>query len=112
MPSFNCGGKISRVTRSFLTGLVGLYNRSQVVEFRDICFITKLEAKAGKDKKVQVGDTVTLDGSESIDQDRNELTYSWMLTSVPPGSTASLSDATSPQPTFTVDLPVGEGTPD
>ncbi len=63
-------------------------------------------ANAGADQTVNVGDTVTLDGSGSTDADGDPLTYSWTLTT-PAGSGAVLSDATAVAPTFVADA---EGT--
>ena len=51
-------------------------------------------ANAGPDQTVLIGDTVTLDGSRSHDDDGNPLTFVWSLVSVPTGSTAALSDST------------------
>ncbi len=61
-------------------------------------------ANAGRDQTVRVNDTVTLDGSGSSDVDGDLLTYSWSLTSVPPGSVATLSDPTLVNPTFVADV--------
>ncbi len=60
-------------------------------------------ANAGFDQTAKIGVTVQLDGTRSTDVDGNSMTYSWSLTSVPSGSTASLSSGSSPQPTFVVD---------
>ncbi len=62
-------------------------------------------AAAGADQSVLVGDTVTLDGSGSYDADGDGLTYAWSLASVPAGSTATLSNATTVNPAFVADLP-------
>src|SRR5262249_59047333 len=60
-------------------------------------------ANAGPAQSAHVGDTVQLDGSGSSDADGNTLTYLWSLTARPAGSTATLSDPTSVQPSFTLD---------
>ncbi|RYF72250.1 MAG: right-handed parallel beta-helix repeat-containing protein [Cytophagaceae bacterium] len=64
-------------------------------------------AKAGPDQPVQVGQTVTLDGSASIDSDGKPLTYLWAVVRKPAKSTATLSDPTSFKPTVKTDE-VGE----
>jgi hypothetical protein len=61
-------------------------------------------ANAGTDASVETGTLVTLDGSASVDSDNDMITYAWTLSTVPTGSTAALSDATSAMPTFTADL--------
>ena len=60
-------------------------------------------ASAGADQSAHVNDPVTLDGSGSMDVDGNQLIYTWAFTSKPQDSTATLSDATAVNPTFTVD---------
>jgi RHS repeat-associated protein len=62
-------------------------------------------AKAGPDQTVFVGATVQLDGSASRDADGDPLSYRWSLTTVPTGSTATLSDPVAVRPPFVVDLP-------
>ena len=61
-------------------------------------------ADAGSDQNVATGTQVTLDGSGSSDADGDTLTYSWSFTSVPSGSAASLSGASTITPTFTPDV--------
>ena len=61
-------------------------------------------ANAGVTQNVTTGTVVTLDGSGSRDANNESLTYLWQMTSVPAGSLAALSSATSAKPTFTADL--------
>ncbi len=61
-------------------------------------------ANAGSDQMVKVLDAVTLDGTESAQTDGHPLSYSWSQTA---GTTVSLSDATSAQPTFTAPITAG-----
>lgn len=62
-------------------------------------------ANAGADQNVVVGTVVTLDGSSSNVDVARTLTFTWVLTSKPTGSTATLVSPTSPKPTLLVDLP-------
>ncbi|MEE9248458.1 MAG: PKD domain-containing protein [Dehalococcoidia bacterium] len=60
-------------------------------------------ADAGEDQTVATGAEVQLDGSGSSDPEDDDLTYSWTL-SVPEGSSATLMDANTINPTFDADV--------
>ncbi len=65
-------------------------------------------ANAGVDVLVNLGATVTLNGSDSADPDNGPLplTYRWSFAAKPPSSTltdASILNATTPRPSFTPD---------
>jgi len=61
-------------------------------------------ANAGPNQTVAVGATVQLDGSKSSDVDSNPLRYSWSLVSLPPTSSAVLSNPQGVVTTFTADV--------
>jgi len=61
-------------------------------------------ADAGEDQSQPVGSTITLDGSGSYDVDSDPLWYIWSFTSIPPGSTAVISNPTAVNPSFLADL--------
>ncbi len=77
-------------------------------------------ADAGNDRNVLTGSSVTLDGSGSLDADGDGMSYLWVFTSKPAGSTATLNTANPKYPTFTADkdgnyeitLTVNDGTVD
>ena len=60
-------------------------------------------ANAGPDQTVQLGATVTLNGSGSSDVDGTPLTYQWTVMTVPAGSAARLSSLSTVMPTFVAD---------
>jgi hypothetical protein len=61
-------------------------------------------ADAGPDQSVSlIGKTVTL-GGQSFDPDGDAITYSWSIKTKPSGSSATLSDPASPNPTFVADV--------
>jgi len=64
-------------------------------------------ADAGADQAVLLGDIVLLDGSASSDANDDPLTYGWILTEMPAGSTASLSDPGAINPGFVADMAGG-----
>jgi hypothetical protein len=60
-------------------------------------------ANAGINQNVVVGASVTLDGTNSSDANRDQLTFRWVMMSKPTGSAATLSSAVSAKPTFVAD---------
>lgn len=64
---------------------------------------TQPVANPGANQTVGAGALVELNGAASTDVDGDALTYKWSLISVPAGSTAALSSATSVKPTFKAD---------
>jgi hypothetical protein len=62
-------------------------------------------ADAGGDQVVStLGDVVEIDGSQSFDEDGDDLTYHWELTSKPEDSNAEISDPNDPVAVFGVDV--------
>lgn len=61
-------------------------------------------ADAGANRTVMVGVEVTLDGSGSTDPDGDSLSFAWSFVSRPDGSSASLSNVDTENPTFTPDV--------
>jgi hypothetical protein len=104
----------SIVNPTFVIDLFGEYeielvvNDGTVNSAADSVVITTLNsppvADAGPDQTRFVDDVVTLDGSGSSDVDGDSLTFYWSLSTRPTGSNAALSDPTSVNPTFTIDV--------
>lgn len=61
-------------------------------------------ADAGTKQNIVLGDLVTLDGSKSVDEDEDSLTYTWTIKDQPKGSKATLSDSAIVNPTFKPDV--------
>lgn len=61
-------------------------------------------ANAGIDQVVNLGDTVSLDGSASSDANGDSLAYNWIFDSVPNGSDASLQNQTAVSASFIADI--------
>jgi len=66
---------------------------------------SKPMASCDYNRPIYIHQTVQLDGSASSDLDNDPLTYKWLLSSKPPNSNASLSDAGIAKPTFIADRP-------
>ncbi len=111
------GATLSNPTSStpdFLVDLAGTYqvqlivNDGQEDSPPDMVLIntqnSKPVAHAGQDQTVPVGSSITLTGTGSHDVDGNSLIFQWALIAIPTGSTAILSNSTTVQPTFVVDL--------
>ncbi len=104
------------VNPSFLPDLPGDYEISLIVidslglsSAADTVLVSTVNtapvADAGADQSIVVlGSTVQLDGSKSYDLEGDPLTYQWAFTEKPAGSTAVLSGAVSPTPTFVADV--------
>lgn len=60
-------------------------------------------ANAGVNQNVVLSSTVTLDGTNSTDANRDPLTYRWVMMSKPATSVAVLANPTSAKPTFLAD---------
>lgn len=62
-------------------------------------------ADPGDDQTVRPDDLVNLDGTVSSDPDENyPLSFAWQIITQPAGSSATLSDADTSTPSFTVDM--------
>ncbi len=62
-------------------------------------------ADAGENVNAILGETVTLDGSGSLDPDGDAFGYRWTLLTRPTGSTAALAGDTTSAPSLIPDLP-------
>jgi WD40 repeat protein len=62
-------------------------------------------ADAGPDQSVRVGTLVSLDGARSSDIDGDRLQYLWKLSTAPPGSAATVTNADSVNPSLYIDRP-------
>jgi hypothetical protein len=84
-------GKVDSSNISYITITAGAANVAPV-------------ANAGVAQTVARGATVTLDATGSTDANNDVLLYRWVLTYMPTGSTAVLSDSTASRPTFVANL--------
>lgn len=101
---------------TFVTDVAGIYDMQLVVNDGVLSSTAQTarvtagtgnvgpNSNAGPYQTVVAGATVTLDGSASFDANGTPLNYRWVLTSRPAGSTATLSNATDPRPTFVANV--------
>lgn len=61
-------------------------------------------AIAGTKQNITLGDLVALDGSGSVDEDQDTLTYTWEVKEKPAESNIALSDSSIVNPTFKPDI--------
>jgi hypothetical protein len=61
-------------------------------------------ARAGSDRSVALGATVTLDGSASSDVDGDPVSYQWAMVDKPAGSAAALARPSDATPSFEPDM--------
>jgi RHS repeat-associated protein len=103
----------SLVNPTFVLDVPGEYiaqlqvNDGQATSAPDEAVITTANsrpvANAGPDQTVQIGRSVTLDGSGSHDADNDVLIYNWSIISKPETSNSLLIGQISPKPTFVPD---------
>ncbi len=91
------------LSAAVLAGCGGGGNTNDCNQGVNFCNIPP-DANAGAPQNVLVGATITLDGSQSSDANGDVLTYAWSVVSRPAGSTATLTSATSVNPTFVADM--------
>jgi len=101
-PSFTADLAGDYTLNLIVTDALGLSSEVDTVTISTIN--TAPVADAGPDQAILLpGSVVYLDGSQSYDGESDPLTYSWTF-SVPSGSVAVLSDATSDSPSFITDI--------
>ena len=91
---------------SGLVAYVDLRNGNENIFVSKLTFNNAPVANAGADQTVNHAILVTLDGSGSSDPDENyPLTYAWEITSMPDGSSVTLSNPNTVNPSFIPDVP-------
>ncbi|OUR63571.1 hypothetical protein A9Q74_00365 [Colwellia sp. 39_35_sub15_T18] len=79
-------------------------NESTAEERPNIVRNSQPIANAGIDQTVSNENTITLNGNMSTDNDGDNLTFNWQITSQPTDSNADLSNTQSSTPNFTADI--------
>ncbi len=75
----------------------------KALENANVSSPAEFNVNAGDDQIVTLDETVTLNGDKSSDPNSNALTYFWEFVSMPTGSTISLINQTTVNPTFNPD---------
>ena len=98
----------SAINRLFISSsgwYTGHYHKIDWIEITSIPANTDPISDAGPDQAIiQIGTTVQLEGTQSWDPEGDPITYNWTIVTKPAGSSAALSDQTSPTPTFQADI--------
>jgi hypothetical protein len=103
MKPFRNKGMFFTLAAVLVLALVACGGGDDEADITDVVENTAPVADAGEDQDARVCSTVTLDGTGSSDEDGDDLTYSWTLSSLPSGSLSDLSDSSSSSPTFNAD---------
>lgn len=90
-----------------IVGLTSLDSKLDALEFVGEVLINQPPTSdAGEDQAIRAGDTVHLDGTASFDDNTAtaNLLFSWTISLLPVGSTASIVGADTATPSFVVDI--------
>lgn len=89
---------------AFVAAMFSLLVLSSCKEDDDPAPTPTVTANAGPDRKIQVGQTITLDGSASKDSQGLGLTYTWSVVRKPVGSNPVITTPDVVNPVFAPDL--------
>jgi len=95
---------LTLITGQFITACGGGSSSGNTDNNDVVISNTAPVAEAGTDQSVTTGTEVILDASNSSDADGDSLSYSWILSSVPAGSIATLTNSASVNSSFTADI--------